>query len=78
MTKRKKPEIEVWADIDTSSRELLYQSFGQQRRAILETVRELNAAIEWFNKHRSPNDQIEMSFNFDECLNEDKAYNEKL
>jgi hypothetical protein len=64
----------LWANLDTGSKDHLYEGFLQRRKGSLGDCRQLKLDIEYCNRHRFGDAPIQMSFNFDADLAEEEAY----
>lgn len=63
----------VWDDGNSAPRKHMELSFGQRRDAIVGDCRMLKTDVDSFNDNRSPDDPIQMSFNFTNDLLEAEA-----
>jgi hypothetical protein len=60
----------LWADIETAPPEHMKLSLQQRRRGVLGDVTQLKTDMDSYNENNNPGQPIQMSFNFDEDLNE--------
>jgi hypothetical protein len=69
----------LWADIESAPPEHMRLSFQQRRRGIFGDVSQLRTDQDSYNENNNPGDPIQMSFNFDEDLdeaNQDSTYDD--
>jgi len=57
-----------WGDSRTESRQWMSVAFSQRRQGIVGDCRQLKVDVDSFNENRSPNDPIEMVFDFSRDL----------
>ncbi len=61
---REGEQLVLWADIRTAPREHMEIAFQQRRQQIVGDCRQLKADIDSYNDNRSPDEPIQMSFDF--------------
>ena len=62
--KRDGKQTTLWADIRTASRSHMAAAFQQRRQQILGDCRQLEVDVNYYNQTRSPNEPIQMVFDF--------------
>jgi len=66
-------QLTLWADARTAPRSHMKVAFQQRREQIVGECRQLKADVDSFNDNRSPDQPIQMSFNFTFDLEELEA-----
>jgi hypothetical protein len=64
----------LWANLDTGSKEHLFEGFSQRRTQSLGDCRQLKNDIDYCNRKRFSDAPMQISFNFDADLEEEEAY----
>jgi hypothetical protein len=62
--KQGEKQITLWADIRTASREHMARAFQQRRRGILGDCRQLKSDVDSYNENRTPENPIQVIFDF--------------
>lgn len=74
---REGKQTTLWADIRTASRSHMASAFQQRRQQILGDCRQLQVDADYYNQHRSPDNPIQMVFDFTLDLAEIEAARKK-
>lgn len=75
-TKKDGHQVSLWGDWRTAPREFMQAAFAQRRQQIVGDCHRLKIDVDSYNENRSPEQPIQMVFDFSDDLAELKAFDE--